>query len=252
MDVTNAFLQGDLTEDIYMFIPQGFEHSKKGHACKLLTSLYGLKQASRQWNSKFCSAMLQHGFLQSVHDHSLFIKRRDALITILLVYVDDIVISGDDCESIAALKIYLHSQFAIKDLGPLKYFLGLEVARSKHGICLNQRKYALELISDTGMSGCKHYATSMEQHLKLTTSDYDACFASSQHSPVSDLLLPDPTVFQRLIGRLIYLTITRPDICFVVQHLSQFMQVPKTSHMRAAERIIGYLKGSPGMGIFLS
>lgn len=252
MDVTNAFLQGDLTEDIYMSIPQGFERSKSNHACKLLKSLYGLKQASRQWNSKFCAVMIRYGYTQSVHDHSLFLKHQDGQITLLLVYVDDIVITRNDSESITALKSYLHSNFAIKDLGILKYFLGLEVARSSHGICLNQRKYTLELLADASMSGCKPYVTPMEQHLKLTTTEYDEKFSSRTHSPIADLPLSDPTTYQRLIGRLIYLTITRPDICFVVTFLSQFMHAPKTSHLRAAERVLGYLKNSLGMGIFLS
>lgn len=185
--------------------------------------------------------MVQHGFTQSVHDHSFFDKRRDYLIIVLLVYVDDIVISGNDSASIEALKCYLCSNFTIKDLGPLKFFLGLEVAQSKHGICLNQRKYALELIFDAGMVACKPYNAPMEHHLKLTTSDFDVSMASTLNSSVDDSLIPDLTVYQRLIGILIYLTITYPDICFPMQHLIQFIQLTKTFYLRVSERIIGYL-----------
>lgn len=135
-----AFLQGDLHEDIYMTIPQGFDKKRGQFACKLFKSLYGLKQASRQWNSKFSQALLQIGFTQSLYDTSLFVKSHGSLITMLLVYVDDIVITGNDEAAIGTLKTHLHATFDIKDLGPPKFFLGIEVARSKSGICLNQRK----------------------------------------------------------------------------------------------------------------
>lgn len=248
MDVTNAFLQGDLNEEIYMSISQGFDKQRPNHACKLLKSLYGLKQASRQWNFKFCQVMKHAGFSQSLHDHSLFYKRDNNSITLLFLYVDDIVITGNDSLAITALKEYLHAHLDIKDLGPLKFFLGIEVARSKTGICLNQRKYTLELLSDAGMTGCKPFDTPMEQHLKLTTLEYDQL----NQTTGSDPLLVDPLSYQRLVGRLIYLTITRPDICFAIQNLSQFMQSPKQSHVAAAHRVLGYLKSSPALGIFLS
>lgn len=164
-DVTNAFLQGDLEEEIYMAIPQGFgNHGEFGETkvCRLLKSLYGLKQASRQWNLKFASIMTKAGFRQSKPDHSLFFKKDGEFITLLLVYVDDIVISGNHEASIVALKEHLHAAIHIKDLGNLRYFLGIEVARSKKGICLNQRKYALELVSDMGLSGARVYDTPME------------------------------------------------------------------------------------------
>lgn len=248
MDVTNAFLQGDLHEEIYMSIPQGFDKQRPNHACKLIKSLYGLKQASRQWNFKFGQVMKYAGFSQSLHDHSLFYIRTKNSTTLLLLYVDDIVITGDNPLVITALKKHLHTYLAIKDLGPLRFFLGIEVARSKAGICLNQRKYELELLSDTGMTGYKPFDTPMEQHSKLTTLEFDKQIETT----CSDPLLSDPSSFQRLVGRLIYLTITRPDICFAVQTLSQFMQSPKQSHMNAALRILGYLKGSPALGILLS
>lgn len=145
MDVTNAFLQGDLEEEIYMSLPEGLHHKGeyKYKVCRLVKSLYGLKQASRQWNLKFAHIMKHAGFDQSHHDHSLFMKREHNFITILLVYVDDIVITGNHEDSTSTLKNYLHTVIKIKDLGFLKYFLGIEVARSKQGICLNQKKYTV-------------------------------------------------------------------------------------------------------------
>ena len=155
----------------------------------------------------------------------------------VLIYVDDIVITGDDSTEISALKHSLHSSFHIKDLGPLKYFLGIEFARSSKGIFLNQRKYVLDLLHDTGFLGAKPAGFPMEQHLKLSATD---------GTP-----LDDPSVYRRLIGRLIYLTITRPDITYSVHILSQFMHKPLQPHYLAALRLLRYLKGTPGQGILL-
>lgn len=242
------FLQGELDEEIYMTLPQGFGIQGESKVCRLLKSLYGLKQASRQWNKKFAQVMIQKGYEQSKYDHSLFVKKDGMHITLLLVYVDDIVITGNHMDSIKALKKHLHTAIQVKDLGTLKFFLGIEVARSKQGIYLNQRKYALELLSEAGVLGAKPYDTPMEQNLRLTSKEYDESLGEEN---LNDPLLSDAGVYKRLIGRLIYLTITRPDICYAVQNLSQFMHAPKVSHMEAANRILRYLKGTPGMGILL-
>lgn len=120
----------------------------KGHVCKLNRSLYGLKQAARQWNHKLTSVITKNGFLQSQNDHSLFIKSTSSTLTFLLVYVDDIIISGNNQAKIDSLKTYLQSNFKLKDLGNLKFFLGIEYARNSKEICINQRKYAMDIISD--------------------------------------------------------------------------------------------------------
>ncbi|XP_049373342.1 uncharacterized mitochondrial protein AtMg00810-like [Solanum verrucosum] len=121
----------------------------------------------------------------------------------------------------------------MKDLGNLKYFLGIEIMRSKIGILLNQRKYALELISNIGLSGAKLVSTPLEANVKLTTVEYDELTGTT-----NDSLYKDVTAYQRIIGRLLYLTITRPDISFAVQVFSQFMQRPKISHWEAALRLV--------------
>ncbi|XP_073025307.1 uncharacterized protein [Primulina eburnea] len=252
MDVANAFLHGDLDEEIFMTLPLGYRVQDKHKVCRLRKSLYGLKQASRQWNLKFAGIMNIAGYIQSQHDHSLFVKKSSNHIVILVVYVDDIVITGSSEDMIADLKCFLHSQLQIRDLGRLKYFLGIEVARSHDGIYLNQRKYVLELIKDVGVSGSKPFDTPMEQHRKLTTVELDSIINPNSAVLSADPLLINPDAYQRLVGRLIYLTITRPDICYVVQHLSQFMHSPKKSHMDAVIRVVKYLKCSPGLGILLS
>ena len=144
MDINNGFLHGDLHEEVYMCLPLGL-HSKGELVCKLNKSLYGLKQALRQWYLKFSTTLL----------YSLFIKQTSTNFMALLVYVDDILIASNDPQAVADLKVVLDKQFKLlKDLGSLKYFLGLEMAKSKRGISLCQRKYALEIINDVGMLVC--------------------------------------------------------------------------------------------------
>jgi len=150
--------------------------------------------------------------------------------------VDDIVITGNNLTIISTIKSYLHTQFHIKDLGDLKYFLGFEVARSKRGLVLNQRKYCIVILSEFGLTGCKPAPTPTNSSVKLNETDGD--------------LLPDSTNYRRLIGKLLYLTHTRPDISCVVQQISQFMTAPRTSHLNAAFRILRYLKNAPGQGLF--
>uniref|UniRef100_A0A2N9HAP9 CCHC-type domain-containing protein n=1 Tax=Fagus sylvatica TaxID=28930 RepID=A0A2N9HAP9_FAGSY len=204
LDVNNAFLHGDLDEEVYMIPPPGY--CPKGE-----TRFTNLKQTT------------------------LFTLVQTTSITVVLVYVDDILVAGNDLSQIETFKHALSTNFKTKDLGPLKYFLGLEVARSHKGIFLNQRKYALDILNDSGQLGARIAPFPMEQNLKLTNQDGD--------------LLPDPSAYRRLVGRLIYLTITRPDIVFAVNILSQFMHAPRLPHMQAATRVLRYIKGTPGQGI---
>ncbi|KAL0404574.1 UNVERIFIED_CONTAM: hypothetical protein Sradi_2098200 [Sesamum radiatum] len=134
LDVNNAFLHGHLNEDVYMQPPKGYTRAQPGQVCHLRRSLYGLKQASRQWNYELTSKLLHFGFTQSIHDHCLFLKRHAGTFIALLVYVDDILLAGDSPSKLDVVKGYLDDFFTIKDLGHAKYFLGLELARSHHGL----------------------------------------------------------------------------------------------------------------------
>ncbi|CAM8932740.1 unnamed protein product [Rhodiola kirilowii] len=238
LDVNNAFLHGDLEEEVYMRLPTGFyqKEKSKGQVCKLLKSIYGLKQASRQWFAKFSEALLEFGFHKSMNDYSLFTLVRGTDFIILLVYVDDVILTGTSQSIIDEIKRYIHQKFQIKDLGALKYFLGLEVARSHTGIFLNQRKYVLELLEDNNLTECKPSRTPMDIKHKLSLSQ----------AP----LLDDPLQYRKMVGKLIYLTITRPDLSYSVHVLSQFMQKPTQDHLQAVQRVLRYLKGAPAQGLF--
>ncbi|RVW40082.1 Retrovirus-related Pol polyprotein from transposon RE1 [Vitis vinifera] len=205
LDIKNAFLNGDLEEEVYMEIPPGFEESMaKNQVCKLQKSLYGLKQSPRAWFDRFTKAVLKLGYKQGQADHTLFVKKSHAgKMAILIVYVDDIILSGNDMEELQKLKKYLSEEFEVKDLGNLKYFLGMEVARSRKGIVVSQRKYILDLLKETGMLGCKPIDTPMDSQKKLGIE--------------KESTLVDRGRYQRLVGRLIYLSHTRPDIGFAVR-----------------------------------
>jgi len=146
--------------------------------------------------------------------------------------MDDVLLIGNDLTEIQRVKDCLLQQFRIKDLGDLKYFLGIEFSRSKAGIYMSQRKYALDTLQDTGLTGARPNKFPMEQYLKLTPDDGE--------------LLKDPVKYRRLVGRLIYFTVTPLDIAFSVWTLSQYIQAPQKPHWDAAFRILKYIKRSPG------
>ncbi|RVW68854.1 Retrovirus-related Pol polyprotein from transposon TNT 1-94 [Vitis vinifera] len=186
LDIKNAFLHGDLAEEVYMEQPPG-------------------------------------------------LLLRGSLCIYLVVYVDDIVITGSDQDGIQKLKQHLFTHFQTKDLGKLKYFLGIEITQSSSGVVLSQRKYALDILEETGMLDCKPVDTPMDPNVKLVP---------GQGEP-----LGDPGRYRRLVGKLNYLTITRPDISFPVSVVSQFLQSPCDSHWDVVIRILRYIKSTPGQGV---
>ncbi|RVW38432.1 Retrovirus-related Pol polyprotein from transposon RE2 [Vitis vinifera] len=186
MDVHNAFLHGDLEEEVYMKLPQD------------------LSVPIRTW---------------------------------FAVYVDDLIISGNDSAALKTFKAYLSDCFKMKDLGVLKYFLRIEVARSSAGLFLCQCKYTLDIVSEAGLLGAKSCGFPIEQNHRLGLANGE--------------LLSNPESYRRLVGRLIYLVVTRPDLAYSVHILSQFMQEPRIEHWEAALRVVRYLKGTPGQGILL-
>ncbi|RVX14584.1 Retrovirus-related Pol polyprotein from transposon TNT 1-94 [Vitis vinifera] len=237
LDIKNAFLNGDLEEEVYMEIPPGFEESMaKNQVCKLQKSLYGLKQSPRAWFDRFTKAVLKLGYKQGQADHTLFVKKSHAgKLAILIVYVDDIILSGNDMGELQKLKKYLSEEFEVKDLGNLKYFLGMEVARSRKGIVVSQRNT---------------YSIFLRRPVCLDANQLILLWIVRRNLVSRKKVHCRQGRYQRLVGRLIYLSHTRPDIGFAVSAVSQFMHSPTEEHMEAVYRILRYLKMTPGKGLF--
>nr|CAD1837447.1 unnamed protein product [Ananas comosus var. bracteatus] len=170
------------------------------------------------FKKRFSEVVQEFGMKKSKCDHSVFYRHSETGIILLVVYVDDIVITGNDTARISSLKLFLQTQFQTKDLGMLKYFLGIEVTRCKRGIFLSQRKYVLDLLAETEKLGAKPCSAPMAPNLQLTAND--------------DELFEDPERYRRLVGKLNYLTVTRPDIAYSVSMLSQFMSSPTVTHWK--------------------
>ncbi|RVX16320.1 Retrovirus-related Pol polyprotein from transposon RE1 [Vitis vinifera] len=179
---------------------------------------------------------LEFGMFRSTADHSVFYHHNSSGQCIyLVVYVDDIIITGNDQNGIQKLKQHLFTHFQTKDLGKLNYFLGIEIAQFSSGVVLSQRKYALDILEETGMLDCKPVDTPMDPNVKLIP---------GQGEP-----LGDPGRYRRRVGKLNYLTITRPDISFPVSVVNQFLQSPCDSHWDVVIRILRYIKSTPGQGV---
>jgi hypothetical protein len=237
MDVKNAFLNGDLIEEVYMHPPPGYHH-RPHKVCKLHQALYGLKQVPRAWFAKFNSVVAQQGFVSSSYDSTLFLRTTDAGTILILLYVNDMIITGDDISGIHALQSFLSQNFEMKDLGTLSYFLSLEVTSSTDGYYLSQAKYAFDLLSRAGLTDSKTMSSLLETNVKLLATDGEP--------------LSDATLYRQLVGSLIYLTITRPDIAYVVHLVSQFMSAPRSTHYATILHILSYVKGTMFHGLHFS
>ena len=221
-----------------MKLPSCMTTSSPHDICKLRRSLYGLKQAPRAWFEKFRSTLLSFSFTQSQYDSFLFLHTSMSSIVILFVYVDDIIITSTDCRLITKLQQLLHATFPMKDLSQLTYFLGLEVHYRSHGLFVNQHKYIQDLITLDGLEDTSSVDTPMEVNVKYRKDEGD--------------LLDEPTLYRCLVGSLIYLTTTRPNISYDVHRVSQFMSSPQHLHLAAVRHTIRCLRGSPTRGLFFS
>lgn len=209
LDVNNAFLYGDLHEEVYMEVPPGLVVHKPGMVCKLNKSLYGLKQASRQWYAKLTEALYSKGYTHSLNDYSLFHKKSTTSTIFVAVYVDDVILTGTCVSEIEELKTFLHDTFRIKDLGKLHYFLGMEVLYKDDGLIISQRKFVLDMLKNYKVAGLRSCTSPLDLAVKLH---------AKEGTPLSE-----PLFYRKLIGKLNFLTNTRMDISYSVQHLSQFM-----------------------------
>ena len=236
MDVKNAFLNGDLQETIYMDQPEGYVHPKFPHyVCKLEKALYGLKQAPRAWYQKLVECLTYINFQESRADPSLFVKHDGNKIVIICVYVDDLIITGNDEIGIQEVKNMLKMRFKISDLGELKFFLGIEVIKTDNGICLIQRKYIIDVLKKFGMLACKPLLLPLD--------------ANAKYQPNIGEKIENVQMYRSIVGSLLYATITRPDISYAVGVLSQFMQEPTNIHLNACRKVLRYLKGTLNFGL---
>ena len=236
LDISNAFLHGYLEEEVYMEQPQGFEDSNfPDHVCFLHKSIYGLKQAPRTWFLRLSQALMELGFTASIVDTSLFTFHHSTVCVFVLIYVDDIIVTSNADTAIDTLISNLGSEFAIKDLGELSYFLGIQVTKTENGLHLHQGKYVVDLLHRMKMTGAKPAPT--------------PCISGAKLSKFSGDPLTDPTEYRSIVGALQYLTLTRPDISYSVNQLCQFLHCPTNIHLTAAKRVLRYLKGTLQFGL---
>nr|KYP53000.1 Retrovirus-related Pol polyprotein from transposon TNT 1-94 [Cajanus cajan] len=235
LDVKNAFLHGHLTETIYMEQPPVFVDPRfLTHVCLLNKALYGLKQAPRAWFQRLSSFLMRSGFICSRADPSLFFFYRGRITLYLLVYVDDIILTGSDPPFLTQFIARLNAEFAIKYLGKLGYFLGLEITYTADGLFLGQAKYAHDLLSRAMMLEAKPVSTPL---------------AAGFHLVSDGVAYSDPTQYRSLVGALQYLTITRPDLSYAVNTVSQFLQAPTIDHFQTVKCILCYVCGTQHFGL---
>lgn len=230
MDVKSAFLHGDLHEEIYMEQPIGFIQTDSSLIYWLKKSLYGLKQAPRAWYTKMDRFLLETSFSRCHSDNIVYSKKVGKSLIILVLYVDDLILTGSDPNLINHVKSRLKKKFEMTDLGHLHYFLGLQVLQSKEGISLSQSKYAYDLLRHFHMEDCKPTPSPFQFGAKLS-------FTCT--SPAVDA-----TLYCQLVRKLLYLTHTRPDLSFVVGLIAWFMKNPHESHGKATKRILCYVRGT--------
>jgi len=238
LDVNNAFLNGSLQETIYMQQPPGFDSGDKSLVCKLNKAIYGLKQAPRQWFQRLKQILLQLGFVDSKCDPSLFIYRDNNNTVYVLIYVDDIIITGSCVSLVQHFISQLHSNFSRKQLGKLDYFLGIEVKSLLDGsLVLTQSKYIRDLLQKTKMVEAQPVSSPMTVHCKLSKHGTD--------------YFHDPSLYRSVVGALQYVTVTRPELSYAVNKVCQFMATPLDSHWVAVKRILRYLKGFVSHGLHI-
>ena len=225
MDVMSAFLNGELSEEVYVAQPPGYVIAgKEQSVLKLRKALYGLRQAPRAWYAKFDDSMASLGFTSSPLEHAVYRRGDKQSFLLVGVYVDDLVITGTSLTEIEEFKRQMCQLFQMSDLGRLSYYLGIEVEQGDGVITLKQQSYAGKILEVAGMSDCNSCTTPMECRLKLIKEDGG--------KPA------DATLYRRVIGSLRYLVNTRPDIAHAVGIVSRFMEKPSTHHWAAVKQIL--------------
>jgi hypothetical protein len=239
VDISSAFLNGELEEEVYMRQPPGFVEKGSDWVWRLLKAIYGLKQAGRCWHKKLNTVLEDMGFRRIVCEHSIWIYRKDDVRIIIPVFIDDITIASESMEKIQEVKDHLRSHFKLRDLGPQTWLLGVEIRRdrSKRILTLSQRQYILDLLKRFDLSDVNTVSTPMDPSVKLTTS---MCPTSS-----ADMEEMRSIPYLQAVGSLMYLAVaTRPDISYAVGVLARFSKNPGMAHWKAVKHLFRYLKGT--------
>ena len=230
MDVKSVFVHGDLHEEIYTEQPHVFIQIDSSLVCWLKKSLYGLKQAPRAWYAKMDSFLLDIGFSRCHSDNTVYTKKVSKSLIILVLYVDDLILTGSDPNLINHVKSSLKKQFEMTNLGHLHYFLGLQVLQSNKGISLSQSKDTCDLLCHFHMEDYNPAPYPFQSGAKLSVT----CTSPKV----------DATLYRQLVGKLLYLKHTFLDLSFFVGLIARFMQNPHESHWKAAKRILRYVRGT--------
>ncbi|MCH82973.1 copia-type pol polyprotein [Trifolium medium] len=237
MDVKSAFLNGYIQEEVYVDQPPGFTNFEfPNHVYKLKKALYGLKQAPRAWYDRLSKFLLENNFERGKVDTTLFIKKSKHDILLVQIYVDDIIFGATNESLCKDFSNIMQSEFEMSMMGELRYFLGLQIHQSKEGIFINQSKYCKELLKKFGMQNAKEISTPMST----------SCYLDKDEGGKS----VDESKYRGMIGSLLYLTASRPDIMFSVCMCARFQANPKESHLSAVKRIMRYLIGTQKMGLW--
>lgn len=238
MDVTTAFLNGKLEEDVFMDQPEGYIiPGKEDLVCHLKRSIYGLKQSPRCWNKELVGYLMELGFIQSDGDPCVFVRTENDKLVIIAAYVDDLILATEDSTDMHDLKKALSNHFKMKDLGVLHYCLGIEITQESECVKLTQKQYILKLLKKYGMLDAYTVSTPSDSNVNLVKDD-----------GVSGKV--DKSLYQSMVGGLLYAAVaTRPDIGQSVSTVSKFTSDPTTAHLTAVKRILRYLKGTVDLGL---
>ncbi|GJT75569.1 retrovirus-related pol polyprotein from transposon TNT 1-94 [Tanacetum coccineum] len=237
MDVKTSFLNGELKEEVYVSQPEGFiDPDHPTHVYRLKKALYGLKQAPQAWYDTLSRFLLDNNFSKSVVDLTLFTQKTGKHILLVQIYVDDIIFASTDPKACDIFSNEMSSKFQMSMMGQMSFFLGLQVSQNPEGIFINQSKFALEILKKFRMDSCDPVDTPMVDRLKL------------DEDPLG--ILVDQTRFRSMVGSLMYLTASRPDLVFVVCMCARYQASPTKKHLEALKRVFRYLKGTINWGLW--
>ncbi|WJX50151.1 hypothetical protein P8452_36497 [Trifolium repens] len=236
MDVKSAFLNGVISEEVYVKQSPGFEDLKNpNYVYKLKKSLYGLKQAPRAWYERLSNFLLENGFQKGQIDNTLFRKTSKKDILIIQIYVDDIIFGSTNASLCKSFSKLMQDEFEMSMMGELKFFLGIQINQGKDGTYIHQSKYTKELLKKFNLDDCKIMSTPMHPTSSLSKEEIGSKV--------------DQKLYRGMIGSLLYLTASRPDILYSVCLCARFQSDPREPHLTVVKRIFRYLKGTTNLGL---